>query len=141
MRGRAKLVTRSSHLMGEKVNDHQWNPSAGLGQASDTPFVPVKKKGNQGSTKGKKRKELAVRQSSGNSAKAASLTKLNAAKPYACSDCGKRFKTEVAAEMHRHATHGTAAYTVGNLTRCPECGVLVGNQNMNKHRLKIHAVT
>jgi len=60
--------------------------------------------------------------------------------PHACPECGKAFRTDEAVQTHRHAAHGTAATVVGDMTRCPECGSLVNNKNMPKHRRREHGI-
>jgi len=58
----------------------------------------------------------------------------------ACPECGRQFRTDEAVQTHRHAAHGTAATIVGDMTRCPECGSLVNNKNMPKHRRREHGI-
>jgi hypothetical protein len=58
----------------------------------------------------------------------------------ACPECGKQFRTDEAVQTHRHAAHGTAATVVGDMTRCSECGSLVGNSNMATHRRRKHGM-
>ncbi|MGA2496109.1 MAG: hypothetical protein ABSH20_00120 [Tepidisphaeraceae bacterium] len=60
--------------------------------------------------------------------------------PLACPECGKAFRTDEAVQTHRHAAHGTAAMVVGDMTRCAECGSLVKNSQMERHRRRIHGI-
>ncbi len=48
MAGRARLITRGSMLWGQRINDYQWNPTAGLARASDE--APAKAKRRKGVT-------------------------------------------------------------------------------------------
>jgi uncharacterized C2H2 Zn-finger protein len=111
MRGREKLIKRGTALQGEGGN-----VTKGKGQES-----------------GKKRKStsssapVAVRCESGPNA-------------HACPECGKSFRTDEAVQTHRHAAHGTAATVVGDMTRCTECGSLVKNSNMARHRRRKHGM-
>lgn len=61
-------------------------------------------------------------------------------KTHACPECGRAFRTDEAVQTHRHAAHGTAALAVGDMTRCPECGSLVKNSVMAKHRRREHGI-
>jgi uncharacterized C2H2 Zn-finger protein len=61
-------------------------------------------------------------------------------KTHACPECGRAFRTDEAVQTHRHAAHGTAAMVVGDMTRCAECGSLVKNSNMAKHRSQKHGL-
>ena len=65
---------------------------------------------------------------------------VSATHPHACPECGKGFRTDAAVQTHRHAAHGTAATVVGDMTRCAECGSLVRNSQMEKHRRRIHGM-
>ncbi len=60
--------------------------------------------------------------------------------PLTCPECGKKFRTDEAVQTHRHAAHGTAAMVVGDMTRCEECGSLVKNSQMERHRRRIHGM-
>lgn len=60
--------------------------------------------------------------------------------PHACPECGKTFRTDEAVQTHRHAAHGTAALVVGDMTRCSECGSLVKNSHMERHRKRTHGM-
>ena len=60
--------------------------------------------------------------------------------PLACPECGKAFRTDEAVQTHRHAAHGTAAMVVGDMTRCAECGSLVKNSQMERHRRRMHGM-
>ncbi len=59
---------------------------------------------------------------------------------HACPECGKRFRTDEAVQTHRHASHGTAATVVGDMTRCSECGSLVKNAHMATHLRREHRI-
>jgi hypothetical protein len=58
--------------------------------------------------------------------------------PHACPECGKTFRTDAAVQTHRHAAHGTAEMVVGNMIRCSECGSLVKESHLAKHKLRMH---
>ena len=70
----------------------------------------------------------------------AAMRGASAPQPLACPECGKAFRTEAAVQTHRHAAHGTAAMIVGDMTRCAECGSLVKNSQMERHRRRIHGM-
>ncbi|HEX2972113.1 MAG TPA: hypothetical protein VHP11_07260 [Tepidisphaeraceae bacterium] len=63
-----------------------------------------------------------------------------APQPHACPECGKVFRTDEAVQTHRYAAHGTAEAVVGDMTRCPECGSLVKNSHMAKHKRRMHGI-
>lgn len=65
---------------------------------------------------------------------------VSATHPHACPECGKAFRTDAAVQTHRHAAHGTAETVVGDMTRCAECGSLVRNSQMEKHRRRMHGM-
>lgn len=64
----------------------------------------------------------------------------SASQTHACPECGKTFRTDAAVQTHRHAAHGTAEMVVGNMTRCPECGSLVKNSHMARHKRREHGI-
>ena len=131
MHARARLITRGCTLRGKTVNDFQWNPTAGLGRVGDVgPSTPKKNKPKgHGHTAKVARRRIVPPKG----------TFSLAAKPMACPECERWFKNESGMETHRHLAHGTAA-VVGDLIRCPECGVLVKERRMTSHRQRSHGM-
>ncbi len=43
-------------------------------------------------------------------------------------------------QTHQYNVHGSAPMTVGDLSRCSECGVLVKPKRMKEHREWMHGL-